>query len=249
MDTSSDDAGARAHLAPTGRMRAAINLGNPVLAHRDPASGALGGVSVDLARELARRLGAELELVPFDAAGKVFEALKASRWDVAFLAIDPVRAAEIAFTPPYVIIEGSYLVRADSPLDSIDAFDAPGVRIAVGRGAAYDLFLSRTLRHAELVRSDTSSGAVDLFVRDRLDAAAGVRQPLLAYARQHPGYRVIDGSFTQIRQAMGVPKAHEAAVSYLHAFIEEMKANGFVATALDRHGQSDAVVAPAQPAR
>jgi polar amino acid transport system substrate-binding protein len=232
-------------LAPNGRLRAAINFGNPVLANRHPQTGKPQGVSVDLARELARRLGVEVEFVTFDAAGKVVDALARSAWDIAFLAIDPVRAAQIAFTAPYVVIEGTYLVREQSPRRSVADFDRPGVRIAVGRGAAYDLFLTRTLKEAELVRADTSPGAIELFLERGLDAAAGVRQPLLAFAAHQSGFRVIDGCFTAIEQALGLPKGRDAGLAFLAHFIEEMKSGGFVAAALDRNGVRDASVAPA----
>ena len=233
-----------AELAPTGRLRAAINYGNPVLAQRSAADGAPSGVSVDLARELGRELNVPVELVPFDAAGKVFEAAKASRWDVAFLAVDPVRAAEIDFTAPYVVIEGTYLVRAASPLRAMADFDRAGVRIAVGRGAAYDLFLSRSLKQAELVRADTSGAALDLFAADHLDAAAGVKQQLEAFVQAHAGYRIIPGNFTEIRQAMGTPRGRLSSSAYLAKFVERMKRSGFVAAALERSGRSDAAVAP-----
>lgn len=231
-------------LAPQGHIRVAINYGNPVLAHPHPDTGEPQGVSVDLARELGRKLGVPAEHVTFDAAGKVFEALKTDSWDVAFLAIDPVRAEQVAFTAPYLVIEGSYIVRNGSPLRAIDDFDRPGVRIAVGRGAAYDLFLTRALTKAQLVRADTSAGAVDVFAEGDLDAAAGVRQPLLAYAAQHHGYRVIDGRFTAIEQAMGTPRDRPEGLKFLKSFVEEAKRSGFVADALQRHGQRDAAVAP-----
>ena len=234
-------------LAPDGRIRAAINFGNPVLAQKDPQTGRAQGVSVDLAHELGRRLDVPVELVTFDAAVKVFEALKTAAWDVAFLAIDPVRAAEISFTPPYVIIEGTYLVREDSPLHSIADFDREGVRIASGRGAAYDHFLRRSLKHAQLVSADTSPGALELFLDQGLDAAAGVKQPLVAFAKRHAGLRVIEGRFTAIEQAMGTPKGRDAGSKYLTRFIEEMKACGFVASALARSGQHEATVAPPLP--
>ena len=232
-------------LAPTGKLRAAINLGNMVLAQKDPATGDMRGVTVALARELARRVGLPLELVPFDAAGKVFEALKAGAWDVAFLAIEPVRAAEIAFTAPYVIIEGVYLVPKDSPLRAVVDVDRDGVRIAVNKGSAYDLYLTRTIKHAQLVRGENG---IELFVRDRLEAAAGVKQPLVEYAKTDPSVRIMDGRFMEIRQAMGTPKlryqGREAAPRHLHAFVEEMKATGFIAEALRRSNQPDAAVAP-----
>ena len=230
--------------APTGRLRAAINYGNVVLAQRDP-SGALSGISVDLANELGRRLGVAVEFVPFDTAGKVTASAGGNVWDVGFLAVDPVRANEIAFTAPYVVIEGTYAVRESSPLRTIEDFDRAGVRIAVGRGSAYDLYLTRALGQATLVRAETSEAAIRLFIADGLEAVAGVKQPILAFARENPGYRAIPGRFSSIEQAMGVPKGREAALVYLRGFVEEMKASGFVAEALVRHRQPDAAVAPA----
>src|SRR3954471_20137435 len=231
-------------VAPTGKLRAAINFGNTVLAQRDPVSGQPQGVSIDLSRELGRRLGVPVEIVAFEAAAKVFEALKAGAWDIAFMAIDPARAAEIAFTPPYVLIEGGYLVPAGSPLQTIEDVDRAGVRIAAGKNAAYDLYLSRTLKQAKLVHAPTSPGAIELFLNEKLDAAAGVRQQLLAFARTHPNVRVIDGRFMAIEQAMGTPKGRDAAARYLRQFVEDVKASGFVAEALERSGQGDATVAP-----
>jgi polar amino acid transport system substrate-binding protein len=235
-------------LAPKGRLRATINLGNVVLAQRDAATGSLSGVSVALARELGRRLGVEVDLFPFETAGKAFAALQARQCDVGFLAIDPVRAADLAFTAPYVLIEGTYLVRSDSDLRSVDDVDCAGIRIAAGKNTAYDLFLSRTLRRAGLVHAPTSADALDLFLAQDLEAAAGVRQPLLAYARAHPGLRVLEDRFTAIEQAMAMPKGEEDAWRYLCAFVEEAKASGLVARALEASGQSDATVAgPAVP--
>lgn len=229
-------------LAPTGRLRAAINLGNPVLARRE--AGTLAGISVDLARRLAERLGLALELVPYDGAGAVSASADADAWDIAFLAIDPVRAAGIAFTTAYLVIEGTYMVRQDAPYAAIADVDRPGTRVAVGQGSAYDLFLTRAVRHAELVRLPTSAEAVTAFARDGLEVAAGVRQPLERYAEAHPGYRVLPGRFMAIEQAMGVPRGRTAAVTYLRSFIEEAKASGFVAEAIARHAQPDARVAP-----
>lgn len=232
-------------LAPSGKMRASINFGNPVLAQKDPVTGEPRGVSVDLARELGKRLGVPVELVTFDAAGKVFEAIKTGAWDVAFLARDPLRAAEILFTAPYVIIEGTYMVPVDSPLRTIDGIDREGVRIAVAKGSAYELHLSRTVKHAELVKAPTGSDAIELFVRDRLEVAAGVKGPLIRYAQTNPALRVMEGRFMVIEQAMGTLKGREQGWRYLQQFIEEMKASGFVAEGLERSGQYDAVVAPA----
>ncbi len=232
-------------LAPSGRLRAAINLGNPVLAQKDSRTGQPRGVSVDLARELARRLDVPLELIPFEGAGKVFAALKAGAWDVAFLAIEPVRASEIAFTAPYVLLEGVYLVPEASPLRANGEVDRAGVRVAVVRGSAYDLYLTRTLEHAELVRVASAADATTVLVRDRLDAVAGVRQPIVAFAAEHPGFRVLPGRFMSIEQAVAVPKARDTAAPYLRAFVEELKASGFISRALSASGQPDATVAPA----
>ena len=231
-------------LAPSGRLRVAINFGNSVLAQKDPATGAPRGVSVDLARELGRRLGVPVDLIPFDAAGKVTDALKSDAWDLAFLAVDPVRANEITFSSPYVIIEGAYLVPAGSPLHTNEDVDQAGNRVAVGRGSAYDLYLTRALKHAELIRVPTSPDAITTFVQQKLEVAAGVKQPIVAYANAHPDVRVIPGRFMVIEQGMGIPKAHAAGAAYVQAFIEEMKASGFVAKALAASGQPDAVVAP-----
>lgn len=237
------DAAVLTDLTHEGRLVAALNHGNTVLVQRDPASGGPRGVSPELARELARRLGVELDFVHFDSARKVFETVDAGVWDVAFLAIDPLRAAGIAFTAPYVIIEGSYLVPDDSPLRTIADVDRAGVRVAAGRGTAYDLYLTRELKHAQLVRAPNSAEAIDLFVEQGLEAAAGVRQPLVAFAASHPGLRVIEGSFTKIEQAMGTAKDHLAGAAYLRAFVEEMKTTGFIANAL-RASDQHAVVAP-----
>lgn len=229
-------------LAPTGRLRVAINFGNPVLAQRQQGSDEPQGVSVDLARALAEELGVDITFITFESAGKVFDAV--AQWDVAFLARDPVRAAGIAFTSPYVVIEGTYLVRDESPLRSVDDADQAGVRIAVGEGAAYDLYLTRALKHAELVRAATSAAAIELFVAHGLDAAAGVRQPLEAAAQTQPGLRVIPGRFTAIEQAMGTPLGRDAGAAYLQTFVEARKASGFVAEGLRRSGQHAAAVAP-----
>ncbi len=233
-----------AELAPTGRLRAAINFGNSVLAQPDRAGGPPRGVSAELAREVARRLGVGIDYVTFDAAGKVFDAVKEGLWDVAFLAVDPVRAAGIDFTAPYVVIEGIYLVPKESALQAVADVDREGVRIAVAQGSAYDLYLTRAIKHAKLVRQPSGPEALEMFVRDRLEAAAGVRQPLVAFAQTHPDIRIIPGRFMAIEQAMGTVKGRAASVAYLRKFIEDMKASGFVARALEASGQADASVAP-----
>lgn len=230
-------------LAPQGVLRAAINFGNPVLAQQGQ-DGSPQGVSVALAKALAQELGVRLEMVTFDAAGKVFAALEEGAWNLAFLAIEPVREQQIAFSAPYVIIEGTYLVAADSPFVTVEDLDQPGLRLAVGKGAAYDLFLARTLKHAQLARAETSAAAVDLFFDKDLDAAAGVRQPLQKVADADPRYRVLEGAFTAIRQAMAVPRDREAGAAYVRAFVERKKAEGFVLAALKASGQADVTVVP-----
>ena len=232
-------------LAPTGTLRAALNFGNTVLAQRDPAGGAPRGVSADLARELAKRLGVPIAYVSFDAAGKVFEAAQRGEWDIAFLAVDPARATDIDFTPPYVVIEGAYMVPADSPIKSNDEVDRAGVRIVVGGNSAYDLYLKRTIKNATLVRSAGGATApIEMFLKDKTEVVAGVKQPLVAYAKTDPKVRMLEGRFMEIQQAMGTTKGRPAGLAYLRGFIEEMKASGFVAKALAASGQTDAAVAP-----
>ncbi|MGW5187976.1 transporter substrate-binding domain-containing protein [Kribbella sp. NPDC004138] len=228
-------------LAPSGVLRASINLGNPVLAQG--AAAAPGGVTVDIARELARRLELPLELVCFDAARKSFEAMTTGRADLCFLAIDPARATEVAFTAPYVVIEGVYAVPRESALTTVAEVDAPGVRIGVKQGSAYDLYLTRTLREATVVRG---AEGVDVFRAEGLEAAAGIRQPITRYVAEHPELRLIDERFMQIQQAVGTAKSKRPeTVAYLHDLIEDLKSSGFVARSLAASGQADATVAPA----
>ena len=236
----------RSEMAPTGTLRAGINVGNPVIAQRDARGGDPRGVGPALAALLAERLEVPVRYVVFETAGKLADAAKELAWDVAFLAIDPARAVDIEFTDAYVNIEGTYLVAKESPLQGLADFDRDGVKIAVGLKTAYDLFLSRELKQAQLVRVETSLAAIDLYLKGGLDAVAGVRQPLIAAAAQHPGLRVIGASFMVIRQAAGVPRGRLAAARYLTEFIEEAKASGFVARALRESGVADASVAPAR---
>jgi len=230
----------RADLAPSGVLRASINLGNPVLAQGTPDEPA--GVTVDIAREIARRLEVPVELVCFDAARKSFEALTTGQADICFLAIEPARAGEVAFTAPYVIIEGVFAVRRESGLTGVADVDRDGVRIGVKRGSAYDLYLTRTLQHATIVRGDEG---VDVFLAEGLEAAAGIRQPISQFVAGNPEFRVIEERFMEIRQAVGTTKTrHPDTVAYLHALVEDLKASGFVADALIRSNQPDAAVAP-----
>ncbi|WP_109483781.1 ABC transporter substrate-binding protein [Paraburkholderia sp. C35] len=230
---------------PTGKVRASINLGNPILANKHAETGEPFGVSIDLARAFAERLGVELELVVFDTAGKSVEAINEERADFGFFAVDPLRGELIAFTAPYVLIEGFYLVRDDSPVKTNADVDRPHNRVAVGEGSAYDLFLTRELKAAQMVRAPTSPAVVQTFLEQNLEVAAGVKQQLEADARKVGGLRLLDERFMVIQQAMGTPKSRgEAAAAALHAFVEEMKASGFVTNALNRHGIIGASVAP-----
>jgi polar amino acid transport system substrate-binding protein len=235
---------AKSDIAPSGTLRAAINFDNTILASKD-AAGEPGGVSVELARELARRLGVAIEYVPYYAAGKVVEGLQSGVWDISFLAIDPVRAKLISFTPPYAVIEGAYLVPDVSSIHDNAEVDRPGVRVAVSTGSAYDLYLSRELMHASIVRAPTAKDVVGMFLAQRLEVAAGVRPMLEADAREISGLRMLPGRFMAINQAMGMPRGREAGAKYLASFVEEMKASGFIADALVRNRIVGASVAPA----
>lgn len=230
--------------APTGRLRASINTGNPILAAPDGASAK--GVSVDLARGFAQRLGVPVELVVFDTAGKSVDAVTREEADIGFFAIDPKRGEGIHFTGPYVLIEGCYAVRNDSPITAMDQVDRAGVSVVVGKGSAYDLFLSRELKNAGIVRAPSSPAVVEHFLEHGADVAAGVRQQLEADVQRLGGLRLLPGRFMVIRQAMGCPRSRgEAAAQVLAGYVEEMKASGFVQQSLDRHGITGAAVAPA----
>jgi polar amino acid transport system substrate-binding protein len=231
-------------LAPHGHFRAAINFANAALAQRDPDSGKPGGVSVALALALGEHLGVSTELVPYPAAGAVVNAMQEDAWDVAFLAMDPVRAESMTFTPAYVQIGACYMVHADSPLRRSEDVDAPGIRVAVGKGAAYDLHLTRSLNHAQLERRSTAADAFALFESVPLDAAAGVRRVVEQYAATRQHLRVMPDNFLAIDQALCLPKGREAGAAWLCEFVELMKRTGFVADALARTGQTGATVAP-----
>lgn len=235
--------GVTSDLVPNGVLRAAINLGNPVLAQGTPAAPV--GVTVDIARELAARLGVPVDLTCFAAARESFEAMARGDADICFLAVEPARAAQVAFTAPYVVIEGVYVVPADSRLAVPGDVDRDGVRVGVKEGSAYDLFLSRTLRRASVVRGDDG---ITLFREQGLEAAAGIRQVVAAFTAGTPGFRMIDESFMQIRQALGTTRTRApGTLRFLAAFVEDLKASGFIADALERSGQDGALVAPLEP--
>ena len=229
---------------PTGVLRASINLGNPILAKAGTAGGEPTGVSVDLARAFAQRLDVPVEFVVFDTAGKSVQAVSDDKADIGFFAIDPLRGAGIAFTAAYVLIEGCYLVRESSPITRNEEVDKAGVTVTVGLGSAYDLYLSRELKQASIVRAPSSPAVVETFVAQNIDVAAGVKQQLELDAKKHTGLRLLPGRFMVIQQAMGLPRGRDNGARYVGAFVEEMKAGGFVAEALKRHGIEGALVAP-----
>jgi len=232
-------------LAPRGVLRAAINLGNPVLAGLD-AAGEPSGISADLSRKLATQLGLGIEWHVFRKADASVQCVRADEADIGFFAIDPVRGEGLHFSPPYVQIEGAYMVRSDSPLQSNDEVDQANNRVTVGAGSAYDLFLTRHLQHAAIVRAPSSPAVVDLFMAQQLEVAAGVKQQLEADAQRLPGVRLLPGRFMVIHQAMGMPAARSlAAREFLNAWVEDSKSSGWVAQALVRHQIEGAAVAPA----
>ncbi|WP_112245915.1 transporter substrate-binding domain-containing protein [Kribbella monticola] len=227
-------------LAADGVLRASINLGNPVLAQGTAEQPA--GVTVDIAREIGSRLGVPVELICFDAARKSFEAMTSGRADICFLAIDPAREAEVAFTAPYVVIEGVYAVPRESSIRSAADVDRPGIRVGVKRGSAYDLYLSRTLQHATVVQDEEGTTA---FRTHNLEVAAGIRQPITDYVASHPDLRVIPDRFMQIQQAVGTTKSRSPeTIAFLRALVEELKSTGFIAASLTRSNRPDATVAP-----
>jgi polar amino acid transport system substrate-binding protein len=235
-----------AAFAPSGVLRATINLGNPILAHENPATGQVGGVSVDLAQSLAAQLGVPLSPVVFKTASHAVDAVTAGHADVGFFAVDPLRGAGVHFTAPYVLIEGCHLVREHAAFRVNADVDQPGVQVAVVGGSAYDLFLTRELKAAALVRFPDAEAGLEAFLKEGLEVMAGIRQPLASIAAAHPGHRLLPDRFMVIRQAMGLSRSRpEAARLALSAFVEQAKASGFVADALARHGVQGASVAPA----
>ncbi|HKW93629.1 MAG TPA: ABC transporter substrate-binding protein [Methylomirabilota bacterium] len=239
----------RSDLAPTGTLRVGINHGNLVLAQKNAATGELRGVAVDLAQELGQRIGVPVQLVQYTSAGQMTDALTTGAWDVAFLAREPGRAGEIGFTAPHLLIEGTYLVPAGAPYARAAEVDRAGVRIAVSEKSAYDHFLTRNIKHATLVRAPGNSAGLGLLQAGRADVIAGVRQLLLMDQAKLPGSRVLEDRFMTIEQAMGLPRGRDAGLQYAKEFIEDVKASGFVARALEKSGVRGVPVAPPEPAR
>jgi polar amino acid transport system substrate-binding protein len=234
-----------ADLAPTGKLRAAINFGNYLLTAKDPVTGKPRGIAVDLVRELGKRLDVTVEIVGFDSPGALADAVKAGVWDVGLIGAEPQRANEITFTPAYLEIEATYLVPAGSPLRAIADVDRKGVRIAVLARSAYELYLNRSLQHAELVLEQGFDSTFQRFVTDKLDALAGLRPQLAVDAGKLTGSRILDGRFTAVQQAIGIPKARLAGARYLREFVEDAKATGFIARIIETNGIRGVSVASA----
>jgi polar amino acid transport system substrate-binding protein len=227
-------------LAPTGVLRASINLGNPILAQGTPS--APSGITVDIAREIGARMDVPVQLLCFDAARKSFDAMTDGLADLCFLAVEPARENVVAFTAPYVVIDGVFVVPTDSEFSTVADVDRAGVRIGVNGGSAYDLFLTRTLQHASVVRGED---AIELFRAQNLEAVAGIRQPMAEFVAAHQDVRLIEERFMRIRQAVGTTRTRQpTTVEFLREVVEELKASGFVADALRRAKQFDAEVAP-----
>jgi polar amino acid transport system substrate-binding protein len=243
--TTEITAALRAELAPSGTLRIGINHGNFLLVRPGSSAADPQGVAPDLARELGRRVGVPVEFSRYETAGGLADAVRAGAWDVAFLGAEPQRATEIAFTAAYLEIPATYLVPADSPIRTLAEVDREGIRIAVAEKSAYELWLSRNIKHARLVRTKGLDGSYDLFVAQKLEALAGLRPRLLIDVQKLPGARILDGQFAAVQQAVGTPKAREAGARFLRAFIEDVKASGLVAEAIARHRVEGVSVAPA----
>lgn len=241
--TSQTPPGAAA-LAPTGSIRAALNFANKVLARRDAPGGEPAGIAVDLARELGRRLDLPVGFVTYDSASAIADAAGTGAWDIAFLAADPAREGTIAFTEPYLELEATYMVPAGSRIRALNEVDVPGVRIAARPRSAYDLFLRRSLAHAELVYPREAETDVDVLVSGRAEVLAGLRHALADTAATVPGVRMLEGRFASMQQAIGAPKGRDAAAVYLRQFVDDVKASGFVAKLIAASGAPGVSVAP-----
>jgi polar amino acid transport system substrate-binding protein len=240
---------ALADLAPTGKLRAGINYGNVILARKDPATGELSGVAIDLSRELARRLGVPLEIMGFESVGAMVDGAKLGSWDIAFLGSDPARETVITFSPAYVELEATYLVASASPLRAAADVDREGVRVAAPARANYELFLSRSLTRAQLVQAPDAGAAFDLLASGKVEALAGLTQALTGLRDKMPGSRLVDGRFMAVQQSVGTPKGRDAGAAYLRGFVEEAKASGLVAQAIEKTGAVGVSVAPKAAAK
>lgn len=244
MTSPAIPAAARAELTPTGKLRAGINFQNMLLTTRGP-NGEQGGVAVEFSRELAKRLGVECQIIPYESAGGLAESVSSGAWEISVLGIEPARAEQITFATALTEIEATYLVRADSPFKSVTEVDRPGVRIAVAAKSAYDLYLSRTIKQATLVQVQGLEAAAERFVEDNLEVLAGLKPALLEFMPTLPGSRLLDGNFYVVRHTVGTPKGHPNADAYLAQLVEEVKASGLVAEWIEKSGVKGLSVAPA----
>ena len=234
----------RTDLAPTGKIRAAINYGNFILATKDKTTGESKGVAVDLARELAQRLGVPLDIVAYDSVAVMGDAAPTNVWDIAFLGSDPAREALMSFTAAYLEIEATYLVPGSSPLRTADEVDREGVRVAAPARANYELYLKRNLKRAQLVSTDGADAAFQMLATGKVEALAGLKQALFGLAEKLPGSRMVDGRFMGVQQSIAVPKGRDAGLAYLRSVVEDAKASGLVARAIERTGARGVTVAP-----
>src|SRR5262244_3411933 len=234
----------RADLAPTGKIRAGINYGNFILATKDRATGESRGVAVDLLNEIGRRLAAPVEIVAYDSVAVMGDAAPTGVWDIAFLGSDPQREALMSFTAAYLEIEATYLVPGTSKLRTAADVDQDGVRVAAPARANYELFLSRNLKRARLVSAQGGDAAFDLLKTGQVDALAGLTQGLLGLAQKLPGSRLVEGRFMGVQQSIAVPKGHDAGLAYLRRLVEDTKASGLVARAIEKTGAKGVSVAP-----
>ena len=234
----------KAELAPTGVLRAGINLGNFLLVTGRSASGDPEGVAPDMAREIANRLGVPVKYVPYKTPGELADAAGTNVWDIGLIGAEPQRARKIDFTAAYVEIVATYLVPPGSPLQSVAEVDRAGVRIAVSARSAYDLWLERNIKNAKLVRVDGLDGAFNAFVNDKLEAMAGLKPRLLTDVTKFPGSRILDGQFTAVQQAIGTGKPNVAGAAWLKTFVEETKRAGFVGNLIEKHKVKGLSVAP-----
>jgi polar amino acid transport system substrate-binding protein len=240
------DSSTLSSFAPTATLRVGINLGNPILANEEPNTKRLYGVTIDIANEIGKRISLPVQLTPFKTAGATVDAVKTGEIDLVFVAIDPVRGADISYTPAYIQIEGAYMVKADSTINNNEEVDAVGNEIVVGKGSAYDLYLSREIKNATLLRAASSQAVVDDFMSGQGNVAAGVKQQLESDAKRYEGLRMLPGRFMVINQAIGIPKArthYESTTTYLSNVIAELKQSGFIADAMKRHNIQGAKVA------
>ena len=242
--TSAVSTAVRSELAHSGTVRIGINFQNVLLTRKDPVTGEAGGIALDLAHELGRRLGVPVQIVPFKTAGHLADAVSTGEWDVAFLAAEPQRAAVIAFTAPYLEIETTYLVPPGSPFRRVEDVDREGVRVAAGAKGGPDLAASRTLKHAQIVRAPTTPAAAEMFINDKLDALVGLKPRLVGDARRLPGSHILEGRLSVVGQAVGTHKSREAGARYLAAFVEDIKASGLVAHVIEKNGMHGVTVAP-----